>query len=78
MELADAIVATSEITNSNGTFCSELLSIFAANDDFDVCKAAHMHFVLLHICMCVYIYMVYTVGARKGMFCNIVQHNITV
>ena len=51
MELANAVVATSEITNSDGTLCSEILPTFVAYDGFDVRIYLHMHLALLHIHM---------------------------
>ena len=62
MELANTVVTLSEITNSNGTLCSEILPTFVAYDDLDVrIYVATYVFVLLYI-RTYYVYIHATYG----------------
>ena len=53
MEFAKTIVATSEITNNNGTFCYESWPTYVA-DDFEVCIRAFYISAYMYTYVCTY------------------------
>ena len=53
MEIANAIVATSDITNNNGTFCYESWPTYVASG-LEVCRCAFCISVYMYTYVCTY------------------------
>ena len=54
MELANASVAISQITNNNGTSCHESWPTYRANDGFEVCRCAFCIGAYMYTYVCTY------------------------